>query len=605
MRIALLMALALLLLAAPSAGAATFVVDRPDDTATPDPAGCTDADTNDCPLRTAIALSNSVTVSTDVVSFEDALPPIDISETTLVVTDPLTLADAQGDVTINWTNPTDPGPLLLLAAPDATTDGAGGSDVRRLDFRGMGGAGALVRVEAAHPVADTILDQLGFSNSVGNALEIGGVARKIDVIQPGVTTSGWSGLRVEDSAQDITVSGGSIQGTTAAGVSIGDAANGVTLSELAISANADDGLEVTGGASDVTVTNSRSSGNQGYGVHVTSAQRVQIRRTPIYANDLGPIRLDGGANAGITPPAGVRVGPRQADGTLPINGTTVVPGTIEVFSGDPFGSGPTSYFASFSAPGGFFSYVPTPEPAPGDRFSLTLTDSSGDTSELSDVAVVPEDVFSPFLLGGVAVSTTEVRVQPSEPLDPGSLQPSDFALEMAGSVRTITRVTAAPDGSSFTLTSSGWRAGEAGFLTLTGPGAVNDLPGNASLAVARVRVAAAPGDFIPPFVSSLSIRPRTICLTKGRGCKKTGGVVSFVTSEEGRGRWRILRGNKAIGERIFRTDPGRNRVRLDGRVRGKKLRAGRYRLLLYTRDDVGNESYEPGIALFSVKRVKK
>lgn len=607
MRLALLLALAvlLLLLLAPAAGAVEYEVDLASDTSTPEAFACTGADPDDCPLRSAIALSNSTTVTTDVVSFEGGLTNVNVSETTVVVTDPLTLADAEGDVTINWTNPTDPGPMLLLAAPDATTDGAGGSDVRRLDFQGMGGAGALVRVEAAHPVADTILDQLGFTGSVGNALEIGGVARGINVVQPAVTTAGASGVRVEDSAQDVTVSGGSIQGATAPGVSIAGIAQRVTLSGLSITANADDGLEVSGSASGVTFTSGLSTGNQGYGVHVNGAQRVQISRTPIYANDLGPIRLDGGANAGITPPAGVRVGPRQADGTLPISGTTTVPGTVEVFSGDPFGSGPISYFASFSAPGGFFSYVPAPEPSPGTRFALTLTDSAGDTSEFSDVAVVPDDVFSPFLLGGVAVSTTEVRVQPSEPLDPASLQPSDFVLEMAGSVRTVTRVAAAPDGSSFTLSSSGWKAGEAGFVTLSGPGAVTDAAGNASLAVARVRVAAAPGDFIPPFISSLSIRPRTICLTKGRGCRKTGGVVSFITSEQGRGRWRILRGNKALGERIFRTDAGRNRVRLDGRVRGRKLRAGRYRLLVYSRDDVGNESYEPGIALFSVKRVKK
>jgi hypothetical protein len=203
------------------------------------------------------------------------------------------------------------------------------------------------------------------------------------------------------------------------------------------------------------------------------------------------------------------------------------------------------------------------------------------------------------------MSTTEVRLQPSEPLDPASLQPADFVLEMAGAPRTVTKVTAAPDGSSVTLTSSGWRAGEAGYVSLAAPGAVADVAGNLSLAIARVRVAAAPGDFIPPFISSLSIRPRTICLTKGPGCRKPGATVSFITSEEGRGRWVVLRGNKPIGERLFRTDPGRNNVRLDGRVRGRKLRAGRYRLLMYTRDDVGNETPEPAIGLFSVKRVTK
>lgn len=607
--LALAIAALLLTAATAAAGPLSFRVDRTDDTPTPGAFACDDSVDGDCPLRSAVEKANT-NAGKDSITFSTPVQTIDLSETTMVVTDPVVMSDPEADVNIRWTaGPLVSGPMLLLAAPAPAalppTLGAGGSELRRLRFTGAGGTGALVRVEAADPSAATILDQLSFATAATNALEIGGSARGINVVQPAVTNPGVSGLRVEDAAQSVNVSGGSVQGSGGDAVSVGDSAHDVTLSGLSVTGAGGDGLEVGDASSGVIFTSGLSTGNQGYGVHVVGAQVVQVSRTPIYANGLGPIGLEPGSNAGIARPAGVRVGPRQADGTLPITGRTEVPGTVEVFSGDPFGAGPISFLAAFSAPGGAFSYVPTPEPAPGARFALTLTDSAGDTSQFSDVATVPDDVFSPFLLGGVAVSTTEVRVQPTEPLDPASLQPGDFVLEMAGAVRPVTKVAAAPDGSSVVLTSSGWKAGEAGYVSLAGPGAVTDLAGNASLAVARLRVAAAPGDFIPPFISSLSIRPRTICLTKGRGCRKTGGVVSFVTSEPGRGRWRILRGNKVLGERVFRSDPGRNRVKLDGRVRGRKLRAGRYRLLVYARDDVGNETPEPAIALFRVKRTKK
>ena len=46
---------------------------------------------------------------------------------------------------------------------------------------------------------------------------------------------------------------------------------------------------------------------------------------------------------------------------------------------------------------------------------------AGDTSAFA-TATTPADVVSPALLGGVATSLSEVRLQPSEPIDPKRLK---------------------------------------------------------------------------------------------------------------------------------------------------------------------------------------
>jgi hypothetical protein len=218
---------------------------------------------------------------------------------------------------------------------------------------------------------------------------------------------------------------------------------------------------------------------------------------------------------------------------------------------------------------------------------------------------VPFDVVSPDLVGAVATSTTQVRVQLSEPVDPASIAPEDFQLEMAEGQRAITAVSLDPTNTSVFLTSSGWSSGEAGFVQLTGAGAFTDAVGNASLAATRVRVAAAPGDFFGPVASSLAIRPRAICLTRSRTCRRTGARVRFISNESGRARLVIMRGNRRIGEDVALVEAGRNTVRFNGRLRGRKLRAGSYRMLLYIEDAVGNETEEPPIQRFTVRRTTR
>jgi hypothetical protein len=177
---------------------------------------------------------------------------------------------------------------------------------------------------------------------------------------------------------------------------------------------------------------------------------------------------------------------------------------------------------------------------------------------------------------------------------------------MAGAERAIGGLSVAPDGRFVTLTSSGWQAGEAGYVDITSAGAVNDASGNAILTAPRLRVAAAPGDFFAPLGGSLSVSPRTICLTSGRGCRRTGMTIRFVTSEAGKARLVIKRSNKTVGTRLYgNIVAGLNTLKFNGRLNSRKLRAGRYRLLMYVQDKVGNITDQPPIVLFNVKRVTK
>jgi hypothetical protein len=373
-----------------------------------------------------------------------------------------------------------------------------------------------------------------------------------------------------------------------------------TITSPEVAGNGADGIQLAGdGAS---VSSGRVHGNGAAGVLVTGQGNV-VTRVKMYANAGGPVSLAGGANGGIAPPQNLRIGPRRADGSLPLTGSSSG-GNVELWQGNPASAAEPGFLANFSAPAGDFSYTFLSEPAAGQQFSLSLAGGSG-TSEFASVAV-PADTASPDIGRSRALSTSEVRVDPTEPVDPASVQREDFALVMAGQPRVVDAVTVAPDGSYITLVSSGWKAGEAGYVELTGPGALSDKAGNSSLAATRLRVAAAPGDFIAPLGGSLRISPRAVCLTRGRGCRTTGMTITFVTTEPGRARVVIQRGNKRVGTRLYSgLDAGPNKIKFNGRLGGRKLRAGRYRLLLYVQDAVGNVTDRPPIALFDVRRTTK
>jgi hypothetical protein len=83
-------------------------------------------------------------------------------------------------------------------------------------------------------------------------------------------------------------------------------------------------------------------------------------------------------------------------------------------------------------------------------------------------------------------------------------------------------------------------------------------------------------------------------------------TISFVTTEPGKARVVIQRGNKRVGTRLYSgITAGPNTLKFNGRLGGRKLRAGRYRLLLFVQDPVGNVTDQPPITLFDIRRVTK
>jgi hypothetical protein len=377
------------------------------------------------------------------------------------------------------------------------------------------------------------------------------------LIAEGSTSGAGSTLR------QLTIDGDPV-GPGRAGPLVRVGVDDVTLDRVTLKNSSDDGIEVGAGA-----------------------ERVRITRSPVFAYAPGreAIALEPGANNGITPPQGLRVGPRRGDGTLPVTGAAA-DGTVEVFRGDP-DTGPQSFVTD--GPGGNFAVLLGIEPTPGEKVSATVTDPAGDTSAFA-TATTPSDVVSPALLGGVATSLSDVRLQPSEPIDPSSVQVGDFSLVMAGSERPLGGLSVAPDGSSVTLQSSTpWLNGEAGTVTFRTPDAVTDITGNQNLQPGVVRVGGAPGDFIAPAVTSLKVSPKSrICISKGARCRKPGTYVSFVSSENGEAVYTFFRGKRTIGTRRYPVKPGRNKIRFDGRIRGRKMTAGRYTLRVGVEDAVGN-----------------
>jgi hypothetical protein len=383
------------------------------------------------------------------------------------------------------------------------------------------------------------------------------IALPLILITEGATSGAGSTLR------ELTIDGDPT-GPGRAGPLVRVGVNDVTLDRVTLKNSADDGIEVA-----------------------AAAQRVKVTRSPVFAYAPGreAIALEPGANNGIASPQNLRVGPRRGDGTLPVTGTAA-DGVVELFRGDPE-TGPQSFVTD--SPGGSFAVLLGIEPTPGEKVSATVTDPAGDTSAFA-TATTSGDVVSPALLGGFATSLSEVRLQPSEPLDPSSVQVGDFSLVMAGSERPLGGLFVAPDGSSVTLQSSTpWLNGEAGTITFRTPSAVTDISGNQNLQPGVVRVGGAPGDFIAPAVTSLKVSPKSrICISKGPRCKKPGTYVSFISSEDGEAVYTFFRGKRTIGTRRYAVKPGRNRIRFDGRIRGRKMTAGRYTLRVGVEDAVGN-----------------
>ena len=331
---------------------------------------------------------------------------------------------------------------------------------------------------------------------------------------------------------------------------------------------------------------------------------VKIERSPIF-NAATPITLGSGSNVGIAAPQNVKVGPRQPDGSLPVTGTVASGSRVDIYSGDPAGATATKFEGAATPSSGSFSLVPATELAPGSKVAATVTGAG--TSPYSATATVPSDITSPTLKAAFAFNTNEVIVVPSEPLAGGSLNLSDFSLQMAGTTRAITQGAVAPDGSRVYLTSSQpWNPGEAGGISLRAPGVLTDAAGNFNTATSPILVGAAPGDFQPPVVQNLKITPSKACLTKGPKCKRVGVTISFTTNEVGKAVVVVNRAsNRRAGEFVKKVKAaGVVKIGWRGTIHGRKLRAGRYVVEVSMEDNVGNVTDSPPFQAIHIVRTR-
>jgi hypothetical protein len=83
-------------------------------------------------------------------------------------------------------------------------------------------------------------------------------------------------------------------------------------------------------------------------------------------------------------------------------------------------------------------------------------------------------------------------------------------------------------------------------------------------------------------------------------------TIKFISTEAGKARMVVKRSNKTVGSRLYSgIVAGPNTLKFNGRLNARKLRVGRYRLLLYVQDKVGNVTDQPPLVLFSVRRTTK
>jgi hypothetical protein len=382
---------------------------------------------------------------------------------------------------------------------------------------------------------------------------------------------------------------------------------GVTITDPEVDVVVGPSSSFSGGALIRFTGNSSMSGvnvnNHGAeGVSVAAGVHATIQSSPIYDVTI-PIDLLG---TGPTAPASLKVGPRQADGTLPLSGTTTAGGTVDAYGGDPAGTTPTTWVgAGTVSAAGAFSFPLSSDPPAGGKISATLTTATGGTSEWSATADVPADITSPKLLSARAVTDNEVVVTPSEPLAVGSVGISDFSLRMAGTPRTITKGGILPDGRRvYLISSQPWLSGEAGSISLTTPGAISDPTGNLSSSTTPILVGASPGDFEAPVLTGLKMKPKKICLTRSRGCKRPGTTITFTTNEPGRAVFSIYSSsNRRSGQFVKRLkSAGVQHIKWGGLLHDKKLRAGRYVIEIAVTDAVGNTTDDAPYTTFNVIR---
>jgi CSLREA domain-containing protein len=573
---------ALVFAPASMAAAITITVNDPGDAGDPtplDPVCDSGAGPTTCTLRAAIQTANANS-GNDTINFSGAGQAPQVLTKLPDITDGVTVDGGAPGATITF-DAAATGPLLSASAPSVT--------LRRLVLAG-GATGPVISSSGAA----ARLDRVRVHDTPGVAILLSGSAPQLT----SVTVQKPAGAGISISGPDAALTSPAVSGS--GGWAIWASGPRAVVSAPDVDTAKGNGIMLGGDGSRVDGGSVHNGAADGIAV---AGQGVTVSRVAIWGNAGKPIALAPGANGGILPPQDLRIGPRQADGSLPFTGSTSG-GAVELWSGNPFGPLAPIFFDAFNADPGAFSYRFQTEPPAGSTFGLILTAPPG-TSEVATVNV-PQDIVSPDIVRARGMSPTEVRVQASKPLDPATIDPKRFTLSMAGRDRAITSATLGPDGTYITLISSGWKPGEAGYVQLTGAGVIKDPAGNNNLAATRLRVAAAPGKFTAPIAGELRVSPRSICMTRGRNCRSPGMTIKFVSSDAGKATIVVQRVDKKVGKRVYPgISPGVNTLRFDGILSGRKLRSGRYRLLLYVEDEVGNVTDQPPIVLFDVRRVTR
>ena len=223
----------------------------------------------------------------------------------------------------------------------------------------------------------------------------------------------------------------------------------------------------------------------------------------------------------------------------------------------------------------------------------TLADRAANQLLVQSAPIAVADAVAPGIRDATAVSSTQVDLTFSEPLDPASVAAGDFTLQMGERDRRISRLDLDADGRGATLRSSSpWRAGTAGSLTMGGT--VSDRAGNAT-PVGRVsRVFASPGDLVPPRLTGLRLASRNVCV---RGvshvrCPRAGVRVRFRIDEDALITF-VVRRHRTKAPSTLRRNVRRGLVNvlLGTIVEGRRLRPGAYRIDVTAADPSGNETH--------------
>lgn len=305
----------------------------------------------------------------------------------------------------------------------------------------------------------------------------------------------------------------------------------------------------------------------------------------------------------------IQVGPRRANNTVTINGTTASGVTsVEIHRVlDPAVSGESSeYFQSTAVATNAFAYSPAPLPTAGSRFAAVASGVNG-TSAVSASATTPADLTSPSLLRAVATGNDVVRVDFDEPISTPSAPAQAFSLNVAGAARPITG-TLVNGNSVFLYTSSRWATGEAGAVQLTGGVRVTDITGNEVLGEPSATVFAGPGEIAPITISNFRFTPQKMCSKKTRVCKRNYSYAYISLNKDARVIFKVYRGTKnkqrELVTFIRRLKAGRNKMKVTSSINGRNLPASTLTLRAVAQD-VARTNSAPADAFFRLVKHRR